>query len=183
MLRHRTCRVCCESTYFFQDLVLLAELEQVYRQHRQALFSLALTITGCSGLAEDAVHDAFVRLCGLQQSPAGHLAAYVFAAVRNSAVDYCRRAKREQKIAETLFAETPKLSIANTSSTTEDSSMRLRREIESLDADIREIIVMMIYGELTFDEIGLVLMKPPATVATKYRRALTAMEEKLRRDA
>ncbi len=167
---------------FFQDVVLLAELEQVYRQHRQALFSLALTITGCSGLAEDAVHDAFVRLCGMQESPSGRLAAYVYAAVRNSAVDCCRRAKRDVKLAGTLFAERQNLGIANTGPASEDVSARLRHEIESLDAGTREIIVMKIYGELTFDEIGKVLDTPPATVATRYRRALLALEEKLRRD-
>ncbi len=32
---------------------------------------------------------------------------------------------------------------------------------------------MKIYGELTFDEIGNVLDTPAATVATRYRRALT----------
>jgi len=162
---------------------LLAELEQVYRQHRQALFSLALTITGCSGLAEDAVHDAFVRLCGMQESPSGRLAAYVYAAVRNSAVDCCRRAKRDLKLAEKLFAETPDLGTANNSPATEDNSARLRQEIESLDAGTREIIVMKIYSELTFDEIGKVLDTPAATVATRYRRALLALEEKLRRDS
>jgi len=167
----------------FQDAVLLAELEQVYRQHRQALFSLALTITGCSGLAEDAVHDAFVRLCGMQESPSGHLAAYVYAAVRNSAVDCCRRAQRDLKLAGTLFAERQNLGVANISPAADDVSAQLRQEIESLDAGTREIIVMKIYGELTFDEIGRVLDSPPATVATRYRRALLALEEKLRRDS
>ena len=167
---------------FFQDVVLLAELEQVYRQHRQALFSLALTITGCSELAEDAVHDAFLRLCEMQETPSGRLAAYVFAAARNSAVDCCRRTKRDLKLAETLFAETPTTGTANDSSATDDGCERLRHEIESLDAGTREIIVMKIYGELTFDEIGEVIDAPPATVATRYRRGLLALEEKLRRD-
>ncbi len=162
---------------------MLAELEQVYRQHRQALFSLALTITGCSGLAEDAVHDAFVRLCEMQKSPSGRLAAYVFASVRNSAVDCCRRAKRELKLAGTLFAEIPKIRVADISPATEDAAVRLRHEIESLDESTREIIVMKIYGEFTFDEISKVLDTPPATVATRYRRALLALEERLRRDS
>ncbi len=162
---------------------MLAELEQVYRQHRQALYSLALTITGCSGLAEDAVHDAFVRLCGLQQSPSGRLAAYVFAAVRNSAMDCCRRAKRDLTLAETLFAETPDSGMTNTGAATEDNSAQLRQAIESLDAGTREIIVMKIYGELTFDEIGKVIETPSATVATRYRRALLELEERLRRDS
>ena len=159
-----------------------AELEQVYHQHRQALFSLALTITGCAGLAEDAVHEAFVRLCEMQKQPAGRLAAYVFASVRNAAVDCCRRAKRERTVAETLFADAAKTGGLAVAGASEELAERLRREIELLDESTREIIVMKIFGELTFDEIGSVLNTPAATVATRYRRTLMTLEERLRRD-
>lgn len=159
-----------------------AELEQVYRRHRQALFSLALTITGCAGLAEDAVHEAFVRLCSLQEQPAGRMAAYVFASVRNAAVDCCRRAKRERTVAETLFADAAKRENLAVDGANDELEERLRREIDLLDASHREIIVMKIFGELTFDEIGNVLNTPAATVATRYRRTLMTLEERLRRD-
>ncbi len=159
-----------------------AELEQVYRQHRQALFSLALTITGCAGLAEDAVHEAFVRLCGMQELPSGRLTAYVFAAVRNAAVDCCRRAKRERIVAETLFADAGTSGTSAVDEARGELATRLRREIELLDESVREIMVMKIFGELTFDEIGSVLNTPAATVATRYRRTLMTLEERLRRE-
>jgi RNA polymerase sigma-70 factor (ECF subfamily) len=161
---------------------LRAELEQVYRQHRQALFSLALTITGCAGLAEDSVHEAFVRLCGRPELPSGGLAAYVFAAVRNAAVDCCRRTKRERTLAETLFADAARVGGPVTDAVTRDRAELLRREIDLLDDGAREIIVMKIFGELTFDEIGSVLNAPAATVATRYRRALMTLEDRLRRE-
>ena len=165
-----------------QDAHLRAELEQVYCQHRQALFSLALTITGCAGLADDAVHEAFVRLCGMQERPSGRLATYVFAAVRNAAVDCCRRAKRERMVAETLFADAAQAGGLAGDEANDELAERLRREIDLLDKSAREIIVMKIFGELTFDEIGSVLNTPAATVATRYRRSLLSLEEKLRRD-
>ena len=159
-----------------------AELEQVYRQHRQALFSLALTITGCSGLAEDAVHEAFVRLCDRKELPSGQLLAYVFAAVRNAAVDQCRREKRERSMAETLFADAANSSHDSSVGSNDEQAARLQREIQLLDENAREIIVMKIFGELTFEEIGSVLNTPAATIATRYRRALASLEEKLRRN-
>ena len=160
-----------------------AELEQVYRQHRQALFSLALTITGCSGLAEDAVHEAFARLCGQPQRPSGRLSAYVFAVVRNAAVDHCRRRGREQKLAESLFTDSSMSPSESASACNDENADRLRREIQRLDESAREIIVMKVYGELTFEEIGKVLQVPAATVATRYRRALAVIEERLRQDS
>lgn len=169
-------------SFFSQGAGLQAELEKVYRQHRQALFSLALTITRCSGLAEDAVHEAFVRLCGMQEPPTGCFAAYVFAAVRNAALDSCRRAKRERRMVETLFAETLSTGVAKSEHLIDDNAARLRQEIELVDESTREIIVMKIFGELTFEEIGGILNTPTATVATRFRRALMTIEERLRQD-
>ena len=38
-------------------------LESIYARHRKALLALALSVTGDVARAEDAVHDAFARLC------------------------------------------------------------------------------------------------------------------------
>lgn len=159
-----------------------AELEQVYRQHRQALFSLALPITGCAGLAEDAVPEASLRLCRMREQASGRLAAYVFASVRNAAMDCCRRAKRERTVAETLFGDVAKTGGLAVDGSHDGLAERLRWEIDLLDERTREIIVMKIFGELTFDEIGSVLNTPAATVATRYRRTRLTLEERLRRD-
>jgi RNA polymerase sigma factor (sigma-70 family) len=162
---------------------LRAELEQVYRQHRQALFSLALTITRCSGMAEDAVHEAFVRLCQKTDRPQESLAAYVFAAVRNSAIDCRRRHNRHSSLTEHVFAGIGEAGNSERSSDVgPDRLEQLRTRLEELEEPAREIIVMKIFGGLTFDEIGRVTSTPGATVATRYRRALLKLEEQLRRD-
>src|SRR3954452_9099285 len=72
------------------------DLEDIYARHRQGLFTLALSITRCAARAEDAVHDAFVRLCrrrsvaapleGTGAASQPDAVAYVFASVRNAAV-------------------------------------------------------------------------------------------------
>jgi DNA-directed RNA polymerase specialized sigma24 family protein len=43
---------------------VIATIESIYRQHRKGLFTLALSITGRAESAEDAVHEAVVRLFG-----------------------------------------------------------------------------------------------------------------------
>ena len=67
-------------------------IEQIYRLHRKGLYTLALAITRHPESAEDAVHEAIVRLCRSDRSPTGDPVAYVFAAVRNAAVDQKRSA-------------------------------------------------------------------------------------------
>ncbi len=165
-----------------QESLLRAELEQLYCLHRQALFSLALTVTGCPGLAEDAVHEAFVRLCQIDKPPDGPLTPYVFAAVRNAAIDCRRRQVHQRALAESVFENAVEsTSGVRDSDESIEQLIRLRRLIDVLEESSREIVVMKAFGDLTFDEIGLVLGLPGATIATRYRRALLKLEEQLRR--
>ena len=161
-----------------------AELEQLYCQHRQTLFSLALTVTGCAGLAEDAVHEAFVRLCRQNARPAGNLTAYVFAAVRNAAIDCRRQQVRQQTLAESVFENSrARFEVGTNPDDSSEQLSHLSGLIDALEESVREIIVMKIFANLTFDEIGQVMGTPSATVATRYRRALVKLEEHLRRDS
>ena len=66
------------------------ELERLYRECGQQLFTCALAITCSPSRAEDAVHDAFCRLLRGQAATgteAADLKAYAFRAVRNAAID------------------------------------------------------------------------------------------------
>ncbi|APZ96086.1 RNA polymerase sigma factor [Fuerstiella marisgermanici] len=159
------------------------ELENTYRSHRQGLFSLAMSITGCRQSAEDAVHSAFERLCRSTR-PDGDVVNYVFAAVRNAARDALRSNQRAAKSRESIFNG----AVSDGTETTDPASdvlnaerdQILRAAMEDLGDDAREVVVMKIFAELTFDAIGEVLNQPAKTVATRYRRALIRLEEKLR---
>ena len=168
------------------ESVLRTELEQLYRKHRQSLFSVALTVTSCSSMAEDAVHEAFVRLCQKSELPEGSLTSYVFAAVRNAAIDCRRRQQHQRSITESVFASASSDSHSSNSSTTanqDDETESLKRAIDQLDELSRQIVIMKIFSELTFEEIAGVLEIPSATAATRYRRAIMKLEEELRRSS
>ena len=168
------------------ESVLRTELEQLYRQHRQSLFSVALTVTGCSSTAEDAVHEAFVRLCQKSERPQGNLRSYVFAAVRNAAIDCRRRQLHQRSMTESVFAVAGCESQSENSSATadqRDETESLKRAIDQLDELSRQIVVMKTFSDLTFEEIASVLEIPSATAATRYRRAIMKLEEQLRRSS
>jgi RNA polymerase sigma-70 factor (ECF subfamily) len=137
-------------------------------------------------MAEDAVHEAFVRLCQKSELPEGSLASYVFAAVRNAAIDCRRRQQHQRTITESIFASTGSDSHAASSSTIanqDGETESLKRAINQLDELSRQIVVMKIFSELTFEEIAGVLEMPSATAATRYRRAIMKLEEELRRSS
>lgn len=158
-------------------------------------------------MAEDAVHEAFVRLCRLSSFPAvmpgnvdsgrcsvqssvteeqltsaplnEQLVAYVFAAVRNAAIDAGRKQQTQKKLAESIFQMRASKSTDGLSENNDRSEM-LRKAVEALEQPAREVVILKVYGGLTFEQIGQVLEIPGATAATRYRRALTHLEDALR---
>jgi RNA polymerase sigma factor (sigma-70 family) len=148
-------------------------IEQVYDVHRQGLFSLALSIAGTPEDAEDAVHDAFARLCRSRTNGMADPVAYVFAAVRNAALDRLRNRRAIPETACPLFrsmacsAGEPMRTMLD-----QERDRQVQAAVESLAAEKREVVVMKIYGELTFAQIAAVLVEPLSTVATRYQKAM-----------
>jgi RNA polymerase sigma-70 factor (ECF subfamily) len=58
-------------------------------------------------------------------------------------------------------------------------SLDLRNAINTLDAELRSIVVLRYYGGMDASEIGAVLAAPSATVRTRLRRALMQLRERL----
>lgn len=159
------------------------ELEKTYCSYRQGLFSLALSITGCRQLAEDAIHSAFERLCRSNASIDGDMVNYVFASVRNASRDAVRSSKRASEIRETIFnGYMPPETSPNPADDllTAERDQILRTAIDNLDESEREVVVLKTFAGLTFDAVAEVLDQSAKTVATRYRRALTKLEEKLK---
>jgi len=166
-----------------RDSILQNELEKTYCSHRQGLFSLALSITGCRQLAEDAIHSAFERLYRSNASVDGDLLNYVFASVRNASRDAVRFSKRSSEFRETIFnGYMPPETSANPADDllTAERDQILRSAVDHLDEAEREVVVLKTFAGLTFDAVAEVLDQPAKTVATRYRRALIKLEEKLK---
>jgi RNA polymerase sigma factor (sigma-70 family) len=128
---------------------LKKDLSKIYQQHRGGLFSLAASLTGCAQQAEDAVHTAFEKLCRQTHLKTENLTIYVFAAVRNSAIDLQRHQRRQSRFATSLFNShvTPTTpSDADESVLTAERNQILRTAIEGLESDDREIVVRKYLG-------------------------------------
>ena len=153
------------------------ELTRLYRRHGQGLYSLALSITGCGSAAEDAVHDAFRRMLRLGASFNGDGRAYVFAAVRNAAIDQVRRGRSAVGGDDSLF----QLPASDPAAGLEHAERRgqLARAVDGLCPTEREAVVLRIYGELTFEEIARVTGESVGTTSSRYYRAVKRLEETL----
>lgn len=157
------------------------DLERLYSECRQQLFTCALAITNSPARAEDAVHDAFCRLLRREQenvsAATSDIKAYVFRAVRNAAVDqYRRRSVAPGPLPDFVFDPAP-----SPTASAEDTEFRSQMIalLVQLPADERETIVEHLYGELTFQQIATIRDVPLGTVTSWYRRGLAKLRQKL----
>ena len=127
-------------------------LESVYREHRQGLFSLAVSVTGSHQIAEDSIQTAFTRLFQ-RPLPEGDLVAYVYKSVRNAAIDSKRKDSRITQLKDSLIngyrPTTEKAGPEEILMTKERHSI-LRDAIENLDADDQEAIVLKSFACLLY---------------------------------
>ena len=147
-------------------------------RHGAALVLFARQWVPSHADAEDVVQEAFVRFWR-SRPDADDPTAYLFACVRSHALDWrrgqSRRARREAAAArpertEPLFA--PKL---------EQNERRaaLEAAVATLPAEQREVLVLKIWGGLTFPQIAGALGLSPNTAASRYRYALAKLREQL----
>ena len=157
------------------------QLADIYARHGRALYALALSRTRCPQRAEDAVQEAFEHVLRRGRLPEGKAEAYVFAAVRNAAIDQLRRAPREVsgELPPALFDGRP--NDPATAAMDAEVQQELRSAVEGLPEDQREAVIMRVYAGLTFQQAAEITGEPIGTLNARYRRALATLQQRCRR--
>ena len=145
-----------------------------FTQLGPALLLFARRWTNCRAEAEDIVQEAFVRFWRRQHSVANR--ALLYATVRSTALDRLRsdrrRARREAAVA---LDEAQHLEPQFT--TVDEGQQMLAAAVERLPNEQREVVILKIWNELTFAEIGHVLEISQNTAASRYRYALGTLKK------
>jgi RNA polymerase sigma factor (sigma-70 family) len=139
-------------------------IASAYEQHGRALFAYARSLVADTGVAEDLIHQVFLKLLKggavLPETPR----PYLFKAIRNAALNHRRRQTREVDISQVgAWLEAP--------TGREHEALAIEAALASLPDDQREVVVLRIWGGLTFEEVAAVVAAPANTVASRFRYA------------
>ncbi len=147
------------------------DVARLHAEHGRGLWLFARTVTRDDHLAEDALQTTFLALF---ERPMPPTRAYLYASVRNAALNLLRsrgRAeRRERRSGRTeLFEDSGAASVADREA--------VEAALAGLPEEQREVVVLKVWSGMTFAEIGEAIGAPSNTAASRYRYAL----EKLRR--
>jgi RNA polymerase sigma-70 factor (ECF subfamily) len=136
--------------------------QALYEQRAAGLMLYGRALGLSHGEAEDVLHDTFVALIKSQRQPE-EPAGYCIRAFRNRALNYrrsmWRRLTRELE-SKRWFEPNPEAS---------DKETQAMICLAKLPTEQREVIVLKVWNELTFDAIGRLLDISPNTAAGRYR--------------
>jgi RNA polymerase sigma-70 factor (ECF subfamily) len=146
-------------------------------QHGAALVLLARQWLPSRADAEDVVQEAFVRFWRSRQQAADP-AAYLYACVKNCALEWqrdrSRRSRREEAAArpeaERWFAG---------SLEQDERRAAIAAALRTLPETQREVLVLKIWGGLSFPQVARALCVSANTAASRYRYALAKLREQL----
>ena len=155
------------------------EIHELYDTHGRVLLAYACSLVPDVAAAEDLLHQVFARLLkddrDLKEDLkiVGPPRAYLYRAIRNAALNYRRDRARETDLAEHAgWLEAPP--------GFGEAGIALEQALASLPQDQREIVVLHVWGQMTFQEIAIALDISPNTAASRYRYGLGKLREALK---
>jgi RNA polymerase sigma-70 factor (sigma-E family) len=152
-------------------------LDGLYRTHAPGAVRFALMLTGDRALAEDLVHEAFVRV-GVKldtlRDPSA-FGAYLMRAVANLAKSHFRH--RAVVMRHERAIDLDALVVAPVDVTTNDALLEALRR---LPVQQRAVLVLRYYNDCSYAEIASVLGCPEGTVKSQLARGLERLRKEWR---
>jgi len=162
---------------------------ELVKRHEGCLLQHARAVLGSGGPFEDAVQDAFIKLAqqppmipseaeGDERLERLHLLSWLHKVTRNNCMDAMRSEKRRnRRERETARHE----GTDGEMSRVEEGDTRaiVKREIEKLPPDQREVLVLRLLGDRSYKEIADITGKKIGTVGWLVSVGLQALGQKL----
>ena len=161
-----------------------AAFDRVYEQYRPRLFAFLLRLSRRRTLAEDLLDETWLRLVAHAHDlrPDTRLAAWLFTVARNLYWTHRRSSLLEETAAEGLLSLWPAVqqwpSPYDLAAATE-LQRRLEQALATLNAQHREVLLLVGYEGLTPSESAAVCGVTPETMRQRLSRARAALAEAL----
>jgi RNA polymerase sigma-70 factor (ECF subfamily) len=168
---HKSVPRRCHSTERVNSKLKPQDIRQLYEQHRRGLLAYACSFLSSFTAAEDALHQVFERLLRGDVEISGEPAPYLYRAVRNTSLNLIRSRTREVEL-DDAWLESPV--------GMEGVGVELQSALRELPEEQREVILLHIWGQMSFEATAAALGISPNTAASRYRYGLMKLREQFK---
>jgi RNA polymerase sigma-70 factor, ECF subfamily len=151
-------------------------LEQIYVKYKRDLLLVALGLLNDTALAEDVVHDVFVRFAGqlLGFRLTGSLKGYLLTCTVNEARNVLKARQRRLKIS-VLCCEDESVASPLDHLICNEQAKKYVATLSQLPIEQREVILLHMQGQLSLARIAKRLDLPANTVKSRYRYGIAKL--------
>lgn len=155
------------------------QLGLLFERYNRALFGYFMRMTGSPPLSEDLVQNVFVRILKYRHTykDEGSFMTWLFRIARNTHIDYYRKEKRQVAIEE--MSDPDELAGENPDDKTGDTEERrinwIKKAMDQLDDDKKEVLVLSRYQGFKYREIAEILDCSISTVKVRVFRAMNEL--------
>ena len=164
------------------------KMTDLYEEHKYALLHYAMKIMKNQGMAEDAVHNAFISVIEKKEKylelSCRDFRRSAVIIVRNKCIDILRKQKPFANISMEeleIFLELDEKSVEEQVLLSSDYEL-IRKYINSIDEISKQVILMKYILNMSYKEIGEKLGTTPKHVDTRIMRAKAKVRKLIEKD-
>ena len=148
-------------------------LEQAYIELQPKLYTFFIMKTSNITVAEDLTQDVFYEASKTIHQFKGDstISTWLFSIARHLLAKYYRSKKYERALNEQLGNSTERVISTETAYEIKEDLLFLQQHIAKLDEIAKEIVLLRLYGELSFADIGELIGKSDNYARVTYFRA------------
>ena len=147
--------------------------------HAARLLLYARQWLPCRADAEDAVQAGFVKFWKHKPGPEAEDVPLLYTAVRCAALDLAKSRSRSLKREEAVSLAADDVWWDADTLAEKERAEIMRRALQQLPAEQREVIVLRIWADMTFAQIADTLGENQNTIAARHRYALASLKKLL----
>lgn len=159
----------------------MTSLTELYGEIQPKLYNFFYMKTGSKEMAEDLTQEVFYEAIKSQSSFKHNcsLKTWIFS-IANNLIKKHYRSKKYSKALEDRLSKASDFNFNLESALIEkDTMLQLMKAIDKLDDLTREIVLLRIYGELSFKEIGSTLNKSENYARVTFHRGKLKIQKEL----
>lgn len=159
------------------------QLAVLFDRHHRLLFRFFLHLCGSASLAEDLTQEVFFRMLRFRETfqSGARFTPWMYQIARNVHTDHLRKRQTETPLWDDRAErelDMPDHGVSAESRLMQAGDMViLRRALERLPADRRELLVLARYQQLKYEEIADILQCDVGAVKTRVFRAMRQLSE------
>jgi RNA polymerase sigma-70 factor (ECF subfamily) len=159
----------------------MQDLEELYKSIQPKIYSFFYIKTLNKELAEDLTQEVFYNVVkGLSHFKGGcSPETWIFSIAKN----LLKKQYRKNKYISKLFEKLSGMETTNTFTEQlileKDEKRKLSELINSLEDSVKEIVILRVYGELSFAEIGQLVNRSENYARVTYHRAKLKLQKEL----